>query len=132
MLDDLDKYHVMENSITPWNPLKTISVHFEVWATLHCQTCPNVLKPCEHAKMVYLFIYTKWHKLENKLTWSKCPKTLPVQNQIWTTLHWQLSPFDLNFCGHVQNLKWWHYTKWCIKENSFAWLNLEKSISVDF
>ena len=49
MLDDLDKYHVMENSITPWNPLKTIPVHFEVWATLHCQTCPNILKPCEHA-----------------------------------------------------------------------------------
>ena len=52
MFDDIDKYHVMENSITPWNPLKTISVHFEVWATLHCQTCPNVLKLCEHAQMV--------------------------------------------------------------------------------
>ena len=52
MFDDLDKYHVMENSITPWNPLKTISIHFEVWATLHCQTCPNALKLGAHSQMV--------------------------------------------------------------------------------
>ena len=30
MFYDLDKSHVMENSITPRNPLKTISIHFEV------------------------------------------------------------------------------------------------------
>ena len=52
ILDDLAKSHVLENNITSSNPLKTISGPFEVWATLHCQTCPNVLKPCEHAQMV--------------------------------------------------------------------------------
>ena len=52
MFDDLDKYHVMENSITPWNLPKTISVHFEVWSTVHCQTCPNALKLGAHARMV--------------------------------------------------------------------------------
>ena len=31
----LAKYHVLENKITSSNPLKTISVHFEVCATLH-------------------------------------------------------------------------------------------------
>ena len=51
MFDDLPKSHVMENSITPWNPLKPIFVHFEVWATLHCQTCPNALKFRAHARM---------------------------------------------------------------------------------
>ena len=30
MFDDLAKSHVMENNITASNPLKTISVHFEV------------------------------------------------------------------------------------------------------
>ena len=30
LFDDLDKYHVLENKITSSNPLKTISVHFEV------------------------------------------------------------------------------------------------------
>ena len=30
MFDDLDKYHVMENNITSSNPLKTISVLFQV------------------------------------------------------------------------------------------------------
>ena len=56
ILDDLAKSPDLENKITSSKPLKTISVHFEVWATLHYQTCPNVLKPCEHAKMVCLFI----------------------------------------------------------------------------
>ena len=52
LFGDLAKSHVMENSITPWNPLKTTSFLFQVWTTLHYQTCPNVLKSCEHAQMV--------------------------------------------------------------------------------
>ena len=51
LFGDLAKSHVLENKITSSNPLKTISFHFEVWATLHCQTFPNVLKACEHAQM---------------------------------------------------------------------------------
>ena len=52
LLGDLAKSHVMENSITPWNPLKTISVLFQVWTTLHYQTCPNAPILGPHAKMV--------------------------------------------------------------------------------
>ena len=52
LFGDLVKSHVLEKKLTSSNPLKTISVHFEVWATLHCQTSPNVLKPCENAQMV--------------------------------------------------------------------------------
>ena len=52
LFGDLAKSHVMENSITPWNPLKTTSVLFQVWTTLHCQTCPNTLKLGAYAQMV--------------------------------------------------------------------------------
>ena len=52
LFGDLAKSHVLENKITSSNPLKTISVHFEVWATLHCQTCQNALKLGAHAQMV--------------------------------------------------------------------------------
>ena len=62
----------------------------------------------------------------------KCPKTLSNQNQIWTTLYYQLSLLDPNFGEHVHVTKWGHYTKWCIKEKWFAQLDLHKSISVDF
>ena len=89
------------------------------------------------SNLVHMLQWCNNASRQNGTSWRECyldqcsPKP-SVQNQIWTSLHWQLSHFDLNFCGHVHNLKWWHYTKWCNKENSFAWLNLEKSISVDF
>ena len=66
------------------------------------------------------------------LVHQKCPKIPSDRNQIWTSLYYQLSLLDPNFCGHVHMTKWGHYTKWCIKENRFAWLNLEKSISANF
>ena len=52
ILDDLAKSHDLENKITPSKPLKTISVHSEVWSTLQCQVCPNVLKLGGHASLV--------------------------------------------------------------------------------
>ena len=52
LFDDLAKSHVLDNKITPSKPLKTISVHSEVWSTLQCQVCPNVLKLGGHASLV--------------------------------------------------------------------------------
>ena len=50
--DDLAKPHALGNEKTSSKPLKTIMSIFEVWATLHCQTCPNALKLGAHARMV--------------------------------------------------------------------------------
>ena len=56
MFDDLDKYHVMKNSITPWYPLKTISVHFEVWATLlpNMSKCSQTWYTCSNGLIMHL------------------------------------------------------------------------------
>ena len=52
IFDDLANPYALKIKETSSNTLKTISVHFEVWATLHCQTCPNALKLGAHAKMM--------------------------------------------------------------------------------
>ena len=109
--------------------MKSPQNHFCPFWSLSNFTLPNMSKcsqtlwACSNGLIIYLDQIAQVGKM---LYWSNCPKPLPVQNQIWTTLHCQVCPFDLNFCGHVQILKWWHYTKWCIKENRFAWLILEK------
>ena len=66
------------------------------------------------------------------LVHQNAPKTPSDQNQIWTTLYYQLSPLDPNFCEDVNVDKWGHYTKWFIKGKWFAQLDLGKCISVDF
>ena len=49
--DDLAKPHALKIKETSSNPFKTILSIFEVWATLHCQTCPNALKFGAQARM---------------------------------------------------------------------------------
>ena len=51
IFDDLAKPHALKIKETSFSPLKTILSIFEVWATLHCQTCPNALKFGAHARM---------------------------------------------------------------------------------
>ena len=50
IFDDLAKPHALKIKGTSYNPLKTILSIFEVWATLHCQTCPNALKFGAHTR----------------------------------------------------------------------------------
>ena len=114
------------------NPSKTLSGYFKLLKYLQRKYSPKIPGKFYHVIYDIFDDLAKPHALKIKKTSSNPVKTLSVQNQIWTTLHCQVCPFDLNFCGHVEILKWWHYTKWCINENRFAWLNLGKAISADF
>ena len=107
-----------------YNIIKSPQNHFCPFWSLSNFTLPNMSKcsqtwcTCSNGVIMHL---DQMAQVGEKDIIIKCAKTLLVQNQIWTTLHCQLSPFDLNFCGHAQIHKRWHYTKWWIKENKIAW-----------
>ena len=118
-----------------YNPMKPSQNHFFPFSSLNNFALWNMSKcskswcTCSNGVITHL---DQMAQVGEQVNLIKCPKTLPVQNQNWTTLDCQVCPCDLKFCGHVQVLKWRQYTKWCIKENRFAWLNLGKDISADF
>ena len=117
-----------------YNPMKPSQNHFCPFSSLNNSALSNMSKcsqtwcTCSNGVIMNL---DQMAQVGEHVILIKVPQNPLCPEQIWTSLHWQLSPSDLKFCGHFHNLKLWQYTKCCIKENRFAWLNLGKSISFD-
>ena len=113
-------------------PPKTISAHFKDLKYFYRKYFHKNPRKIQQVTNAYCDHLAKPHINQGHFGSPKCPKTLSDQNQIWTTLYYQLSLLDPNFCEHVHMTKWGHYTKWCIKEKWCAQLDLLKSISAHF
>ena len=90
------------------NIIKSPQNHFCPSWSLSNFTLPNMSKcsqtlwTCSNGLIIHLY---KMAQVGENVILIKCPKTLSDQNLIWTTLFYQLSLLDPNFCDHANVTK---------------------------